>query len=45
MTTSFTNRMVARALGGAALLVLAAETLLSNRLSRRSLEQHATGVS
>lgn len=29
----------------AALLLLAAETLLSNRLSRRSLEQHATGVS
>lgn len=29
----------------AALLLLAAETLLSNRLSRRSLEQHARGVS
>lgn len=29
----------------AALLLLAAETLLSNRLSRRSLEQHASGVS
>ena len=29
----------------AALLLLAAETLFSNRLSRRSLEQHATGVS
>ena len=29
----------------AAMLLLAGETLLSNRLSRRSLEQHATGVS
>jgi hypothetical protein len=29
----------------AALLLLAAETLLSNRLSRRSLDQHVTGVS
>jgi hypothetical protein len=29
----------------AALLLLAGETLLSNRLSRRSFEQHATGVS
>jgi hypothetical protein len=29
----------------AALILLAAETLFSNRLSRRSLEQHVTGVS
>ena len=29
----------------AALLLLGAETLLSNRLSRRSLDQHVTGVS
>jgi len=29
----------------AALLLLAAETLLSNRLSRRSIEQQVTGAS